>query len=98
MLEIFEQAQLLVRGYQEIPFRTEGSFGEDDILKVQALDSFGFNGWDTGPGMIGPPYYQPPQQCRIIARHQWRGQPAHLWQCWNIYAHGPTSFRVDVIA
>jgi hypothetical protein len=57
----------------------------------------GFNRWHTGPGMSGPPYYQPPQGCRIIARHLWRGQRAHLWQCWNQYAHGPTSFRVDVI-
>ena len=57
----------------------------------------GFNGWHTGPGMSGPPYYQPPQGCQIIARHLWRGQRAHLWQCWNQYAHGPTSFRVDII-
>jgi hypothetical protein len=57
----------------------------------------GFNRWYTGAGMSGPPYYQPPQQCRIIARHRWRGRSAHLWQCWNTYAHGRTSFRVDVI-
>ena len=57
----------------------------------------GFNRWHTGPGLSRPPYYQPPQRCRIIARHRWRGQRAHLWQCWNVYAHGPTSFRVDVI-
>jgi hypothetical protein len=57
----------------------------------------GFSRWHTGPGMSGPPYYQAPQRCRIIARHRWRGRRAHLWQCWNTYAHGPTSFRVDLI-